>query len=374
MTDPLGNTTTYSYTATGQNSTVSNPGSERRHRFLPVRPRRPADRVHRPNSNTTTTDMTGSATRSQSLMPIITPQPIRMIAPNRADYGHRALGDTTVYGYDASRNQKTVTDGLGHTTTTLYDALNRATTIISAVAGTTTITYDAAGRETSLTIPRQQNPVGIRFRRSRDDIDPAQRSHGHLRLRRRRRAHRHDRRRRPPHDLFLQRRRRPDRRDLGRRVAAETITYTYDADNEMTGAADSFATLTFTYDSGGNQITGHLRPGHRPAQRDPDFGLQRPAQPHQPDRQPVERGITTYAYDAGQRSRRLRPLMAGRRARRSSSTTIRPTGSRRNRARSAAAARLWPPASVTTRPTGKRRSRTKSPADPAARDLRLQLR
>jgi RHS repeat-associated protein len=36
---------------------------------------------------------------------------------------------------------------------------------------------------------------------------------------------------------------------------SEIITYTYDADNELTGAKDTFATLTFTYDSGGNQIT-----------------------------------------------------------------------------------------------------------------------
>ena len=28
---------------------------------------------------------------------------------------------------------------------------------------------------------------------------------------------------------------------------SEKITYTYDSDKEMTGAADSFATLTFTY-------------------------------------------------------------------------------------------------------------------------------
>ena len=36
---------------------------------------------------------------------------------------------------------------------------------------------------------------------------------------------------------------------------SEKITYTYDADNELTGAADAYATLTFTYDSGGNELT-----------------------------------------------------------------------------------------------------------------------
>ena len=33
------------------------------------------------------------------------------------------------------------------------------------------------------------------------------------------------------------------------------ITCTYDADNELTGSTDNYATLTFTYDSGGNQLT-----------------------------------------------------------------------------------------------------------------------
>ena len=94
------------------------------------------------------------------------------------------LGVTVSYTYDASGNQQTVTDALGHTTTTLYDALDRATTIISAVSGTTTITYDAAGRETSLTDPgRQQDPVGLRLRRSGHDDDRAQWINRHLCLR-----------------------------------------------------------------------------------------------------------------------------------------------------------------------------------------------
>ena len=41
----------------------------------------------------------------------------------------------------------------------------------------------------------------------------------------------------------------------GSALRPEKITYTYDADNELTGAADAYATLTFTYDSGGNEIT-----------------------------------------------------------------------------------------------------------------------
>ena len=33
------------------------------------------------------------------------------------------------------------------------------------------------------------------------------------------------------------------------------ISYTYDADSELTGVSDANATLTFTYDSGGRQLT-----------------------------------------------------------------------------------------------------------------------
>ena len=36
---------------------------------------------------------------------------------------------------------------------------------------------------------------------------------------------------------------------------SESITYTYDADNELTNAKDPNSLLTFTYDSGGNQLS-----------------------------------------------------------------------------------------------------------------------
>ena len=40
---------------------------------------------------------------------------------------------------------------------------------------------------------------------------------------------------------------------------SEKITYTYDAYNELTGAADAYATLTFTYDSGVSARRSHTR-------------------------------------------------------------------------------------------------------------------
>ena len=47
----------------------------------------------------------------------------------------------------------------------------------------------------------------------------------------------------------------------------DLITSTYDADNELTSISDNYATLTFSYDSGGNHSprprrgSGRLQPG-----------------------------------------------------------------------------------------------------------------
>ena len=112
------------------------------------------------------------------------------------------------------RRETSLTDPDGNKTQWAYDSDDRVTTMTEPNGSTVTYVYDQ-----------------------------------------RRRADRHDRRGRPPHDLLIQRRRRPDRRDLGRRSPSEKITYTYDADNEMTGAADSFATLTFTYNADGELAT-----------------------------------------------------------------------------------------------------------------------
>ena len=146
---------------------------------------------------------------------------------------------------------------------------------------------------------------------------------------------------------------------------SEMITYTYDADNELTGAADAYATLTFTYDSGGNQITSATSgPGNRPAERDPDLGLRRPAQPDERDRQHLRK---RRAHDLPVRCRpaadddhdllRRHGRPAGRHELRR-----RTTRSRRSRGRSAAAARRSTQPISTTLPTGRRRSRITSRA------------
>jgi YD repeat-containing protein len=166
-------------------------------------------------------------------------------------------GDVTVYAYDSGGNQITVTDGLSHTTTTQYDALNGATTITTAVSGgTTVIAYDAGGREISLTDPKgnetqwaydgddrlatltQPNAGTVTYVYDNDgELTDTTDADG------RRTTYSYD----------------ADGDQTGETwVSAspsEKITYTYDADHELTGANDAYATLTFTYDSGGNEIT-----------------------------------------------------------------------------------------------------------------------
>jgi RHS repeat-associated protein len=213
------------------------------------------------------------------------------------------LGNSTVYGYDASGNQITVTDALGHTTTTLYDALNRPTTLISATGGITTITYDAAGRETSLTDPdgnktqwaydaddrvttvTEPNGKTITYVYDNDGelIDTTDEDG-----------------RRTTYSYNA------DGDQTGETWVgaspAEKITYTYDANNEMTGASDSFATLTFTYDADGNvQTAGTSGPGAGQASVLLSYTYDAAGDETSVTDNLSRAGITTYSYDLDER-------------------------------------------------------------------------
>ena len=83
---------------------------------------------------------------------------------------------------------------------------------------------------------------------------------------------------------------------------SEIITYTYDADNELTGANDSFATLTFTYDSGGNEITAATSgPGTGQPTVTLTSGYNAQHSLTSIADNLTSAGYTTYAYDGGQR-------------------------------------------------------------------------
>ena len=93
------------------------------------------------------------------------------------------------------------------------------------------------------------------------------------------------------------------------------ITYSYDADNELTGVTDKYATLTFTYDSGGNQMSTATS---GPGAGQPSVTLTSTFNPQHSLTSITDNlssvGITTYAYDTalGQyydRARGYNPLL-----------------------------------------------------------------
>jgi RHS repeat-associated protein len=302
QTDPLGNVTTYSYTATGMTATVSNPGSGGSDGYVYNADDEEIAYTD-PNGHTTSYGYDGAGNQITVTDANNNTTTYAYDSRNQLTTITDPLGDTTVYGYDASGNQQTVTDGLGHTTTTLYDALNRATTIISAVSGTTTITYDAAGRETSLT-----DPVGNKTQWAYDALDRVttltQPNGATV-------TYVYDADNELTDTTDADGRRttysynadgdQTGERWLSGTVSLDVITYTYDADKEMTGAADNYATLTFTYDSGGNQISAATS---GPGTGQPSVLLSYTYNQLHNETSVTDnlssQGITTYGYDAGQ--------------------------------------------------------------------------
>jgi RHS repeat-associated protein len=233
---------------------------------------------------------------------------------NRAATITDALGHNTVIGFDNSGNQQTVKDALGHTTTVLYDALNRATTMVSAISGTTTIAYDAAGRRTGLT-----DPVGNQTQWSYDSDDrvalvtqPNSATVTYL----------YDNGNQLTETTDANSRRTTFSYDNNGNQTGETwvgaspsekITYTYDADSELTGVKDSYATLTFTYDSRG-RLTSAATSG--PGTGQPSVLLSNTYDQvgdltSVTDNISGNAGITTYSYDAGQRVTRVTTSYGG---------------------------------------------------------------
>jgi RHS repeat-associated protein len=257
VTDPLGNTTTYAYTPTGKTSTITDPHSsggsvnaftydkdDRVVTYTDPLSHSTQYGYDSGGNQTSVTDANGNTTT------------YLYDSRNRLTTVTDALGHSTVYGYDSGGNQQTVKDALGNVTTTLYDALNRATTITDPRGSVTTMAYDAASRMIRLTDPDGNHTTWgyDSADRMASMTDPLGHSASYV--------YNND-------DQLTDTTDRNGRRvtysyDSGGRQTGETwvgaspseiVTNTYDADNELTNAKDSFATLTFTYDSGGNLQT-----------------------------------------------------------------------------------------------------------------------
>jgi YD repeat-containing protein len=258
-TDELGKSTTMSYDGVGGLTSVTDP-----------------------NGNTTT----GVYDPRNRLVEVVEP-----------------LGVTVSFTYDGSGNRQTATDALGHTSTVLYDALNRATTIISAIGGTTTISYDAASREVSFT-----DPVGNRTQWAYDSLDrlaTLTQPNGHTVT-----------------YVYNKDNELTDTTDEnGRRTTfsydpngnqtgetwvgaspSELITYTFDKANQLTGAVDSFATLTFSYDNDGRlQTDATSGPGTGQPAVTLTYGYDQVGDETSVTDSLSSQGLTTYSFDADRR-------------------------------------------------------------------------
>jgi RHS repeat-associated protein len=168
-----------------------------------------------------------------------------------------ALGHSTVYGFDGANNQTRVTDALSHSTTYAYDVLNRITAITDARNSVTSLAYDSGGRQTLVV-----DPNGNRTTYAYDAVDRLTTLTDALGTSTFSYDNANELTDKTDHDA----RRTTFAFDSGGRQTNErwldssggtvrTITYTYNNDNQLTGATDPDATLTFTYDSGGRQVT-----------------------------------------------------------------------------------------------------------------------
>jgi YD repeat-containing protein len=259
VTDPLGNVATYTYSATGKQT-----GEYQSQLFQTQTSSDTYDADDRLSSSTDGLGNTTTYTYDGVGNQVTVKDPNGNVVTSVYDSRNRLVetiepqGVTVSYTYDNSGNQQTATDALGHTTTTLYDALDRATTLISAVVGITTIVYDAAGRQTSL-----QDPVGntTTWAYDADDrvttvTDPngatvtsVYDADGELTDTTdqdgRRTTFAYDKDGAQTGESWLN----------GSGSAIYIATYTFDADHEMTGVTDPYATLTFTYDKDGHVVT-----------------------------------------------------------------------------------------------------------------------
>ena len=302
VTDPLGKTTTYTYTATGKSATVSEffgVGSTVLASYTYDDDDRLIAEQDALNHVTTSTyDGVGNKTSVTDVNNNTTTYVYD--SRNRLTTVTDPLSHSTVYGYDSGGNRTTVTDPLSHTTTTQYDALNRATTVTDARGDVTASVFDAAGRNTVVVDPNgNRTTFGYDAAdRLTTMTDPLSHSATYSYDNANQKTDQTDRDGRRTTFAYDSGGRKTGETWVGA-SPSETITYTYDADNELTGVNDANATLTFTYDSGGNQLTAATS---GPGTGQPSVTLTSGYDPTHNRTSLIDNlssaGITTFAYDS----------------------------------------------------------------------------
>jgi|GEM_PF-1838684 len=147
-------------------------------------------------------------------------------------------GDVSTTLYDSVGNATTSTDPLGHSTTYIYDVLNRKTRTVDARGGIVTTLYDAVGNNTTV-VDQVGNTTTMAFdvlNRMTQQTDPLNHSST------------------TAYDA------------IGRQTSAtdrngQVINTTYDNDNRVltqiwkNSGGTTVNTLTYSYDSAGNELT-----------------------------------------------------------------------------------------------------------------------
>ncbi|MEH2218468.1 MAG: FG-GAP-like repeat-containing protein [Nostoc sp.] len=144
-----------------------------------------------------------------------------------------ALGHKTRYGYDALNRQTTITDAKNQTTTTTYDGVGKVSTITDSVGNITTYTYDVLNRAIA-----EKNQQGkTRFY----EYDAVGNRTAAIDRNERKRTFTYDDLNRLYEEKWL---------DTSRN-SSRTISYGYDAANQLTTTSDPDSSYTYTYDAAG---------------------------------------------------------------------------------------------------------------------------
>jgi|GEM_PF-5208844 len=176
------------------------------------------------------------------------------------DGGGALTAPVTSYGYDAVGNLLSVTDPLSHVTTYGYDDLYRRTSITDALSGVTSFTFDAAGQLKTLTDPvsnttewfydglgrviEEENELGKSRFFAYDAV-------GNL-------TERTDRNGRVIEYVYDELNRNTDEKWYEDSSLIRTISFDFDAANQLLNAQDPSATNHFTYDKLG-RVTSEVQ-------------------------------------------------------------------------------------------------------------------
>jgi len=239
--DPRGNTTNYSHNSLGEETGVTLPGQST-----------PTTYAYDEDGDlTSVTDQLGDKT-------VYTYNNMDWLA-TKSVYPNGSSPETTTYTYDGDGDLTSVTDGLGHTSSYSYDVNDQ---LISETdpsgGGTTTYAYDNAGRLTSLTDPdsnattwtydqendvaTEVNPMGFTASYSYDPMGNetgVTDANGHTV------TYSHDGDNRVTGETWV---------NPSGGSPLNIITYTYDADCNMTQVADNNTSYQYTY-NGDNEVT-----------------------------------------------------------------------------------------------------------------------